>query len=176
MSTTFLEKLHTVTTLMFDVDGVLTDGSVLATDTGEQLRVFNIKDGYALQLAVKCGYRIVIITGGKSPGVIKRLQGLGITDIYTGVSDKLLKYDEYVNKHQLPAEQIMYMGDDIPDYSVMQKAGLPCCPADAATELREISIYISQFTGGKGCVRDVIEKIMKIQGKWTIDEQQNLIW
>lgn len=176
MSTPFLEKLHTVTTLMFDVDGVLTDGSVLATDTGEQLRVFNIKDGYALQLAVKRGYRVVIITGGKSPGVIKRLQGLGINDIYTAVPDKLVKFDEYVKEHQLPAEQIMYMGDDIPDYAIMQKAGLPCCPADAATELKEISLYISPFAGGKGCVRDVIEKIMKVQGKWTVDDYQNLIW
>ena len=161
---------------MFDVDGVLTDGSVLATDTGEQLRVFNIKDGYALQLAVKKGYRVVIITGGKSPGVVKRLQGLGITDIYTAVADKLKQYDEYVKQHGLQADDILYMGDDIPDYAIMRKSGLPCCPADATSEIQQISLYVSHLTGGKGCVRDVIEKLMRVQGKWTVNDNQNLVW
>lgn len=161
---------------MLDVDGVLTDGSVLATDTGEQLRVFNIKDGYALQLAVKKGYRIVIITGGKSPGVVKRLQGLGITDIFTGVANKMECFEQYVNEHQLNREHILYMGDDIPDRAIMKQVGVACCPKDAASDIQQISLYVSYRKGGKGCVRDVLEQVMKIQGKWNVDEGENLIW
>ncbi|MFA7379899.1 MAG: 3-deoxy-D-manno-octulosonate 8-phosphate phosphatase [Bacteroidia bacterium] len=176
MSNEFLNKLHHVNTFMLDVDGVLTDGSVLATDTGEQLRVFNIKDGYALQLAVKKGYRIVIITGGKSPGVIKRLQGLGITDIYAGVANKLEQFNSYIKEHQMNTEHILYMGDDIPDRAIMKQVGVPCCPKDAVGDIQQVSLYTSPKKGGKGCVRDVLEQVMKIQGKWNVEESENLIW
>jgi 3-deoxy-D-manno-octulosonate 8-phosphate phosphatase (KDO 8-P phosphatase) len=154
MSNEFLNKLHHVNTFMLDVDGVLTDGSVLATDTGEQLRVFNIKDGYALQLAVKKGYRIVIITGGKSPGVIKRLQGLGITDIYSGVANKLEQFNSYIKEHQLNTEHILYMGDDIPDRAIMKQVGVPCCPKDAVGRYSTGKfIHLSQKRRQRLCAR-----------------------
>ena len=166
----FLEKLKFIKAFVFDVDGVLTDGSILVTENGEQLRQFNIKDGYALQLAVKRGYKIAIISGGRSNGVKIRLQGLGITDIFLGVNSKIDNYSTFLLKNSLSSEQILYMGDDIPDLPVMKLAGLAVCPADAVHEIKEISHYISNKEGGKGCVRDVIERVLKIQNQW-LDEQ-----
>jgi 3-deoxy-D-manno-octulosonate 8-phosphate phosphatase (KDO 8-P phosphatase) len=163
----FLEKLHLIKAFIFDVDGVLTDGIVHVTETGEQLRQFNIKDGYALQLAVKRGYKMAVISGGRSAGVKLRLQGLGITNIFMGVDSKIEVYNQFILDHQLKAEEILYMGDDIPDLLLMKLAGLPVCPADAVEEIKSISLYISPKTGGKGCVRDVIEKVLKIQNKWN---------
>ena len=162
----FLEKLHHIKAFIFDVDGVLTDGLVHVTETGEQLRQFNIKDGYALQLAVKRGYPVAVITGGKSKGIELRLKGLGIEHIYLGVDSKLEVYTKFINEQQLSAEQILYVGDDLPDLPVMKVVGLPVCPADAAEEIKSISTYISPKAGGKACVRDVIEKVLKIQNKW----------
>jgi 3-deoxy-D-manno-octulosonate 8-phosphate phosphatase (KDO 8-P phosphatase) len=162
----FLEKLHQIKAFIFDVDGVLTDGLVHVTETGEQLRQFNIKDGYALQLAVKRGYSIAVITGGRSKGTGLRLKGLGIDHVYSGVDSKIEVYNKFISEHQLLAEEILYMGDDIPDLPVMKLAGLPVCPADAAEEIKAISSYISPKNGGKGCVRDVIEKVLKTQHKW----------
>ncbi len=162
----FLEKLQHIKAFIFDVDGVLTNGLVHVTETGEQLRQFNIKDGYALQLAVKRGYHVAVITGGKSKGIGLRLKGLGIADVYLGVDSKLEVYNKFIKEHQLSAEQILYMGDDIPDLLVMKLVGLPVCPADAAEEIKAVSLYISAKNGGKGCVRDVIEKVLKIQQKW----------
>ena len=162
----FLEKIKLIKAFIFDVDGVLTDGIVHVTETGEQLRQFNIKDGYALQLAVKRGYRIAIITGGKSEGVRLRLKGLGITDVFMAVDSKIGVYNRFVSDKGLTAEEVLYMGDDVPDLQVMQLAGLPVCPADAVQEIKAISSYISSKEGGRGCVRDIIEKVMKIQNQW----------
>ena len=171
----FKSKLKTVTTFIFDVDGVLTDGSVTLMPDGEQVRNMNIKDGYALQLAVKKGYKIAIISGGKSEMVRKRLNGLGIFDVYLAASSKIETYKEFIELYKLNAEEILYMGDDIPDYEVMQVIGVPTCPSDAATEIKEICIYVSDKKGGKGCVRDVIEQVMRVQGKW-FDTTDGFIW
>lgn len=165
-----LQKLKHIRTFIFDVDGVLTNGTVLVTENGEQLRQFNIKDGYALQLAVKKGYKIVVISGAKSLGVQKRLLGLGIADIYLGISDKIAIFNNYVSQHQLDPSQMVYVGDDIPDLPVMRLAGLAVCPKDAVDEIKEISHYISPKNGGEGVARDIIEKVMKIQGKWSDDK------
>lgn len=163
-----------VTTFMLDVDGVLTDGSVTLMPDGEQVRVMNIKDGYALQLAVKQGYKVVVISGGKSEMVRKRLNGLGITDIYLGIHAKLDTFKEYLEIHNVNPDEVLYMGDDIPDYEVMKHIGVPTCPNDAAQEIKDISIYISQRNGGKGAVRDVIEQVMRLQGKWMSAE--GFVW
>jgi 3-deoxy-D-manno-octulosonate 8-phosphate phosphatase (KDO 8-P phosphatase) len=170
----FKEKLSNVKAFIFDVDGVLTDGSVTLMPDGEQVRVMNIKDGYALQLAIKKGFYIAIISGGKSEMVRKRLNGLGITDVYLGAHTKIDIYKEFIQIHQLNEEEILYMGDDIPDYEVMQRVGVPTCPADSATEIKNISIYISDKNGGKGCVRDVLEQTMRAQDKWF--DREGFVW
>ena len=126
----------------------------------------NIKDGYALKTAVKEGFTVCIISGGKNEGVRKRLRDLGITDIYLGVQDKVEVLDEFIDIYNLNKDNVLYMGDDIPDLHVMKLIGMPCCPQDAAPEVKEISRYVSHKKGGKGCVRDVIEQVLKVQGKW----------
>ncbi|TDQ08528.1 KdsC family phosphatase [Pedobacter metabolipauper] len=166
----FLEKLKHVTTFIFDVDGVLTNGDILASDSGEFLRTFNIKDGYALQLAVKRGFLVVVISGGKGLAMQKRFEGLNIPEVFLGVSDKVSVFNQLVTKYELHPDQILYMGDDIPDLKVMQLVGLPVCPADAVPEIKAVSQYISPYTGGKTAVRDIIEKTLKVQQKW-FDEQ-----
>ena len=168
MQKNFKQLLNDVTTFIFDVDGVLTDGSVTLLPDGEQVRKMNIKDGYALQLAVEKGYRVVIISGGKSESVRTRLSKLGIKDIYLGVQHKLEVYDEYLLTYNIKAENVLYMGDDIPDYEVMQRVGIAACPNDSAHEIKEISIYISGRKGGHGCARDIIEQVMRSQGTWEI--------
>lgn len=161
-----LEKLQQITAFIFDVDGVLTDGNILVTETGEQLRNFNTKDGYALQLAVKKGYKICVISGGTSQGVLKRLNGLGIADVYLGIHHKLEVFENYLKTNNLHPNNIVYVGDDIPDLPPMQKVGLAVCPADAVNEIKAISHYVSPYNGGSGVARDIIEKVLKIQGKW----------
>jgi len=161
-----LQKLRDITTLIFDVDGVLTTGDILASNTGEFLRTFNIKDGYALQLAVKKGYHVCIISGGSGQAMQLRFEGLGIKNIYLGVSDKVAVFSEILAKYQLTPAEVLYMGDDIPDHNIMKLVGLPTCPADAVAEIKALSTYISPFNGGNTAVRDVIEKVLKIQGKW----------
>ena len=157
-----------IKTFVFDVDGVLATSLILVLQ-GDMARSMNTRDGYALQLAVKKGYRVVIISGGKSEPVKQRLVGLGITDVFLGIHNKREILLEYVQTHQLKWEEILYMGDDIPDYSPMQLVGMPCCPADAVNEIKSISKYISIFKGGYGCGRDVIEKVMKLNGHWDLD-------
>jgi 3-deoxy-D-manno-octulosonate 8-phosphate phosphatase (KDO 8-P phosphatase) len=164
-----LHKFKHITTFVFDVDGVLTDGNLLVLPGGVMARTMNIKDGYALQLAVKKGYHVLVISGGNSPEVKDRLEKLGVTHVWMQVSDKPAVLKEYMQQQQLAAETVLYMGDDIPDLQVIQLAGLPCCPADAVQEIKEKSLYISHLTGGKGCVRDVIEKVMKLRGDWGED-------
>lgn len=164
-----LEKIKSIRCFVLDVDGVLTDGSLLILDGGQMVRRMNIKDGYALQLAVKKGYKVVVISGGTSEAVRERLQRLGITDVFLKVEDKLAVLQLYQQKHALANDQLLFMGDDIPDYKVMQYVGLACCPADAAPEIRSISSYISSLKGGEGCVRDILEKVLKLQGAWDVD-------
>lgn len=171
----YLKLLPGIKTFMFDVDGVLTDGSVTLMPNGEQVRKMSSRDGYALQLAVKKGYRVVIITGGSSQQVKDRLQGLGIQDVFLKSSDKKEVFDEYLMIHDLDPMEILYMGDDIPDYEVMQEVGVAACPSDAATEIREISAYISPVKGGYGCVRDVIEKVLRSQKNW-FQGKEDLKW
>ncbi|EIJ40435.1 KdsC family phosphatase [Galbibacter orientalis] len=163
----YKEYLEHITTFIFDVDGVLTDGIISITSEGELLRTMNVKDGYAMKTALNKGYNICIISGGNNEGVRVRLRGLGITDIHLGVSNKIDTLDEYFDVYNIKAENALYMGDDIPDYHVMKMVGMPCCPNDAVAEIKEISKYISHKQGGKGCVRDVIEQVLKVQGKWN---------
>jgi len=165
----YLSKLSKITTFILDVDGVMTNGEVLVTDEGNMLRSFNIKDGFAMQLAIKLGYRICIITGGNSAGVKIRLEGLGITHIFTKVHEKLPVFMEYVLGNHLDISEIAYMGDDIPDYLLLKEVGLKCCPQDASNDIKEICDFVSSYGGGEGCVRELIEKVIRAQGKWDLD-------
>lgn len=160
------EKLMSIKAFVFDVDGVMTDGSVIGTEDGHFLRNFNIKDGYALQHAVKSGYKIAIISGGNSLGVVKRFRTLGIEDVYVGQQHKEAAYNEFLTKHQLEDSDILYMGDDMPDYELMKRVGVATCPNDAAIDIQGICHYISPIGGGKGCVREIMEKTMKLQNRW----------
>ncbi len=166
-----LEPFNYIKTFIFDIDGVFTDSRVTIFEDGSLIRVMNIKDGYAVKQALKAGFRLIVITGGNSQGVVTRLKGLGITDVYWGISDKMAIYEELIRKYNLDESQILYMGDDLPDYQVMRRVGLPVCPVDAATEIIQISQYISPLAGGAGCVRDVIEKTLRIQGQWPLFEE-----
>ncbi len=161
-----LQNFNTIKAFVFDVDGVLTTGDLTILPNGVMARTMNVKDGYALQLAVKKGYHVAIISGGKSEEVIERFNLLGITEVFMGISNKLEVLNTFIAKYQLQKKEILFMGDDMPDLEVMQAVGLPCCPADAVDEIKEISTYISPVAGGKGCARDVIEKTLKLAGKW----------
>ena len=162
----FKQKLSAVKAFVFDMDGVLTDGSLTIIPDMEYVRVMNIKDGYALQLAVKTGYNVAVISGGQSEAVKQRLHKLGVLDVYMGVSNKEEILADYCNKNGLEPSELMYMGDDMPDYLVMQKVGVPVCPADACQDILDISDYVSPRKGGKGCARDVIEQVLRLQGNW----------
>lgn len=162
-----LAKFKDINTFVFDVDGVFTDSSLLITEKGELLRTMNARDGYSVAHAIKKGYNIVIITGGNSDGVRKRLEGLGTKHVYTAVKDKWALYQELTESGIIKPESSIYMGDDIPDLEVMTNASLTACPNDAASEIIEISDYISPFEGGNGAVRDLIQSVLKIQGKWV---------
>jgi 3-deoxy-D-manno-octulosonate 8-phosphate phosphatase (KDO 8-P phosphatase) len=167
MAKSYKEIMNNITTFIFDVDGVLTDGTVHVSQTGEMLREMNIRDGFAMKAAIESGYHVCIISGGSNEGVRIRLRNLGITDIHLGSPDKVETFKEYIDVYNIKPEQVLYMGDDIPDYHVMQLVGLPTCPQDAAPEIKGISNYISHKNGGKGAVRDVIEQVMKVQEKWN---------
>ncbi|MCF6351241.1 MAG: HAD-IIIA family hydrolase [Flavobacteriaceae bacterium] len=163
----YKEILPEITTLIFDIDGVLTDGTVTIFPNGELIRKMNIKDGYALKTAVDMGFNICIISGGNNKSVLTRLQNLGIKDIYLGVHTKTNQLYEYLENNQLKLENVLYMGDDIPDYQVMELVALPTCPQDAAPEIKNIAKYVSHKKGGNGAVRDIIEQVLKVQGKWS---------
>jgi len=165
--TNFKEYLQEVKAFAFDVDGVFTDGKVYLFKEEEFVRAVNIKDGYALQYAVKCGYPVAVITGGNSNTVKTRFQKLGITDIYLKSADKTADIEDFYYKYDLEPSSILYMGDDLPDYQVMKMCGVPTCPSDAAEEIKAISKYISAYKGGEGCARDVIEQVLRLQGKWV---------
>ena len=166
MEKSYKEIMPQISTFIFDVDGVLTDGTVTIFPDGELVRTMNIKDGYALKTAVDMGYNVCIISGGTNPAVKSRLQALGITDIYLGAHHKMEQMDEYLEVYNIDPSNVLYMGDDIPDIPVMKICGLATCPKDAVPEVQHISAYISQKKGGKGCVRDVIEQVLKVQDKW----------
>lgn len=159
-----------ITTFVFDYDGVMTDGKVYSDHDGNPWRATNVKDGYALQLASKLGYNVAVISGAICPSMITRMNSLGVNDVFTGIPNKVLKLNEYMAEKGLKKEEIVFMGDDIPDIRVMQSVGLAACPADAAQEVREISHYVSPKEGGKGCVRDLIEQVLKTHGKWMSAE------
>jgi len=167
MNNEILSKFKNIKALIFDVDGVLTDGTVMVTERGEQWRSMSIKDGYALKQAVEKGLKVAIITGGTSEGVAKRLKGLGIVEIFLGIHNKIAAYEKVLTKFSVDAEEVLYMGDDIPDLEVMRQVGVAACPSDAAPEILEQSHYISSHGGGQGCVREVLEKVMKLQQLWV---------
>jgi len=154
--------------MVFDVDGVLTDSSLIIMPDGELVRTMNMRDSIAMRLAVKNGFQLCIITGGNSQAVKQRLNRLGISDIYLKTENKLEAMKEFVALYDLQLSEVLYMGDDLVDYEVMSKVGVPVCPEDAVNEIKSISVYISPIKGGKGCVRDVIEQVMKMNGKWVI--------
>ena len=162
-----LALLKNIKLFVLDVDGVLTDGSLILLENGEMARIMNIKDGYAIQLAVKKGYDILIISGGKSEAVKVRLEKLGVKNIFLSVKNKKELLSKYIINNNYSIEQVLYMGDDIPDVLVMQTVSVACAPADAVPEIKAIAHYISPIPGGKGCVRDVIEKVLKLNADWN---------
>lgn len=166
MEQNFKELLRTIRGFVFDVDGVLTDGSLHVLEDGTMLRKMNIKDGYALQLAAKKGYAIFVISGSTPVGAQKRLQNLGITEVHIGVKDKLSKLESLLLQYRITYGQLLYMGDDMPDLEVMQKCAIPTCPSDAVWQIKNISKYVSERKGGEGCVRDVIEQVLTLNGDW----------
>ncbi len=172
--TNFKERLQKVKAFAFDVDGVLSSPEIYLHPTGELMRSMNTKDGYALQYAVKRGYPIAIITGGNTDSVALRFKGLGITDIYLASSQKVDDFTDFLFKYDLAPEEVLYMGDDLPDYEVMQRAGVPCCPADAVEEIKSVAHYISPYGGGKGCARDIIEQVLRLHGRWM--DGQSFTW
>jgi 3-deoxy-D-manno-octulosonate 8-phosphate phosphatase (KDO 8-P phosphatase) len=162
--------LQKIRAIIFDVDGVLSAETITLSATGEPLRTVNIKDGYAIQLAVKLGLRIAIMTGGNTEAVRLRYERLGVQDIYMGCSVKIQTYEQFLTNYGFTDEEVMYMGDDIPDLEIMQRVGCPVCPTDACPEVQQTSIYVSQLRGGYGCGRDVIEQTLRAQGKWQMNE------
>ena len=163
----YKEYLKHITTFIFDVDGVLTNGTILLSTTGEMLRTMHTKDGFAMKTALDAGFKVCIISGGSNEGVRQRLKGLGVHDVYLGAHNKTEQLKEYMDKYDIKHENVLFMGDDIPDYPVMKLVGLPTCPQDAVPEIKAISKYISHKNGGQGCVRDVIEQVLKVQDKWN---------
>jgi len=158
-----------IKTFIFDVDGVLTDGKILITTEGELLRAMDTKDGYAMKCALIQGYKIVIISGARNIGIETRMKELGIFDIYLGANHKLDSYQDLMDNYDLDPETILYVGDDIPDIPVMEKVGLGCCPADAVSDVKAMADYVSHKNGGAGCVREIIEQVHRVQGKWRLD-------
>lgn len=158
--------LTRIKTFIFDVDGVLTDGRLYCFADGEQVRAFNIKDGFAIKHAISQGYRVAIISGKNEPGVRKRLEQLGIDDIFLGIEDKIDTLEDYIYMQNIHPATVAYMGDDMPDFEVMQRCGLRACPADAADDIQEISTFKATKKGGEGAVRELIEQIMKTQDTW----------
>jgi 3-deoxy-D-manno-octulosonate 8-phosphate phosphatase (KDO 8-P phosphatase) len=168
MDSKLAERFKRITTFIFDIDGVMTDGSVIALESGEQPRIFNVKDGYGINRAIRMGYKVAVISAQNQVGVRRRLEYLGISDIFIGTSPdgKLPVFKKYLAETGLSEEEIVFMGDDLPDYEVMRTSVLAACPADSVDEILELSDYISPKNGGHGAVRDLIEQVMKVQGKW----------
>ncbi len=163
-----LSRFKLIKTFAFDMDGVLTDGNIMVDSDNNWIRTMNIRDGYALQLAVKSGFEVIVISGSNSSSVHDRLNRLGIKDVFMDVKDKEAFLKKYVDEKKLSLNELLFMGDDIPDYHCMKMAGIAACPCDAAVEIREMASYISPFGGGAGCVRDVIEKVLKLNNRWPL--------
>lgn len=163
--------LSKIKAIVFDIDGVLSAETITLSSEGEPLRTVNIKDGYAIQLAMKLGLRIAIMTGAKTQAVCRRYEGLGVEDVYVGCAVKIKTYDAFLAKYGLTDDEVMYMGDDIPDYEIMMRVGCPVCPADACSDIKEICRYVSDKRGGEGCGRDVIEQVLRAQGQWLKDSK-----
>jgi 3-deoxy-D-manno-octulosonate 8-phosphate phosphatase (KDO 8-P phosphatase) len=163
--------LKKIKAIIFDIDGVLSAETISLSAEGDPLRTVNIKDGYAIQLAMKLGLRIVILSGAKVQSICKRYEYLGVEDIHIGCAVKIKTYEELLEKYSLKDEEIMYMGDDIPDLEIMRRVGCPVCPKDACPEIKAVSLYVSDRIGGHGCGRDVIEQTLRAQGKWVMDEK-----
>ncbi|WP_279169921.1 KdsC family phosphatase [Prevotella denticola] len=163
--------LQKIKAVVFDVDGVLSASTIQMDGKGEPVRTINIKDGYAIQLAVKHGIRLAIMTGGHNENIRFRYEYLGVKDVYINCSMKIRTWEELLSKYDLHEEEIIYVGDDIPDCEVMKRAGCPCCPKDACTEIKEISTYVSDYEGGHGVARDILEQVLKAQGKWVLNEK-----
>ena len=163
--------LRLIKAIIFDVDGVLSAETISLSADGEPLRTVNIKDGYAIQLAVKMGLRVVILTGGRTEAVRLRYERLGVEDIHMGCAVKIRAYDEFLEKYKLTDAEVMYMGDDVPDLEIMRRAGCPVCPQDACPDIKDVSLYVSPYRGGYGCGRDVIEQTLRAQDKWLKDEK-----
>jgi 3-deoxy-D-manno-octulosonate 8-phosphate phosphatase (KDO 8-P phosphatase) len=161
--------LTKIKAIIFDVDGVLSAETITLSPEGEPLRTVNIKDGYAIQLAMKLGLRITILTGANTPAVRMRYERLGVEDIYLGCAVKIKTYDEFLLKYDIQDSEVMYMGDDIPDLEIMRRVGCPVCPKDACPEIKDVSCYVSHLEGGRGCGRDVIEQTLRAQGKWQMN-------
>ncbi len=170
----FKEDIAKVKAFVFDIDGVLSNGEILINEQGELLRTTNTKDGFALQFAVRQGFPVGIITGGNSEGVAMRYRNLGVTHIYLKSKNKLADLNDFMQKTGVKAGEILYMGDDLPDFEVMQKVGMPTCPKDAVPQIKAVARYISELRGGKGCVRDVIEQTLRSQNKWKFQDMKNL--
>ncbi|WP_138482273.1 KdsC family phosphatase [Dyadobacter bucti] len=168
MDSKLADRFKRITTFIFDIDGVMTDGSVIALESGEQPRIFNVKDGYGINRAIRMGYKVAIISAQNQVGVRRRLEYLGVSDIFIGTSPdgKLPVFKKYLAETGLSEDEIVFMGDDLPDYEVMRTSVLAACPADSVEEILELSDYISPKKGGHGAVRDLIEQVMKVQGKW----------
>lgn len=164
-----LESFSRIKMFVFDVDGVFTDGTVLLLENGLQARQMHIKDGLALQMALKNGFKVVIVSGSYSEPVVKRMHYLGVTEVYCAVKDKKAFLEDYLQKQNMEWQNILFMGDDLPDIATIRKAGVGCCPADAVTEVKNASSYISAINGGFGCVREVIEKVLKLNNAWNFD-------
>ena len=162
----FKEKLTRVEAFVFDVDGVFTDGSIVPLPDDDFLRTYYARDGYAVTYAVSEGYRIYVITGGRGNLLHDRFKKLKVTGLYANVADKCAVLRELAEKEGLDLARVVYMGDDIPDLGPMRMVGIPVCPADACHEVVEVSAYVSQYPGGRGCVRDILEQVMRAEGKW----------
>ena len=167
----FKEDIARCGAFVFDVDGVMTDGSIIPTADGDFIRRYNAKDGYALAYAIKMGYKVCIITGGRGRTLENRLRMLGIRHFYIDCMDKITALREYLSNEGLDPQDVIYMGDDIPDLECMREVGIPVCPADAAAEVIEASRYVSEFRGGEGAVRDIIEQVLRARGDWARDSQ-----
>ena len=167
MEKSYKEYLKNINTFVFDIDGVFTDGMLMVTPEGELLRKMNVKDGYALKTALQKGYQVCIITGGTNEGVRIRLAGLGVENIFMGAHQKETPLRTFLEKYTIKPENVLYMGDDMPDIPPMKLVGLATCPQDAIPEVKEVSKYISHKNGGHGCVRDVIEQVLKVRGDWN---------
>ena len=167
MNINYKEKFKEINTFIFDVDGVLTNGGLYIFPDGKFVRKMNAKDGFALKLALKMGFNIAIITGGREKNIKERLEKLGINNIFLNAHNKLPILNKYLSENNLDPKKSLYMGDDIPDLKAMNKVGLACCPKDAVYEIKQISDYISNIKGGEGCVRDIIEQILKANNKWN---------